>query len=115
MSQETSTLTPDSYGQVYVVSYFKPLAGKKDIIIAGMKELAAAVEENEPRTQVYEVFWDEEEGVVVVMPKYADVATAEAHKNSTHLQEAMKRSTEAVVLAAPPQTKVLTKLASFVR
>lgn len=95
--------------------------------------MAANVEQSEPGAHVYEVFWNEEDGVVAVMQKYADLgwclrnivsmvltfyryadaAAAEAHRNSPHLKEAMQRSGSD--LEMQPQTKVMTKLAGFAR
>lgn len=76
-------------GPVYVTSYFQVVPDKKDEVrvfaictsshstrltelyqvIDGMKQLAAAVEQGEPGCQIYEVFWNEEDGVVAVMQK----------------------------------------------
>ncbi|KAF1981889.1 hypothetical protein K402DRAFT_467223 [Aulographum hederae CBS 113979] len=98
---------------VYVVAFMKPAEGKIEEVGAGLKELAAAVKENEPGCIQYDVIFAKEHGSYTVFEVYKDMEAVAAHKEAAHVKEAFAQAAES--LADPPMIAVVDKIAGFHR
>jgi len=73
--------------KVTIVAKLTVQEGTQDTFTAAFKEMAAAVEANEPGTEMYVLSWDKkEETVAWITELYADADAVAAHGETEHMK-----------------------------
>ncbi|KAL2826405.1 hypothetical protein BDW59DRAFT_160929 [Aspergillus cavernicola] len=92
--------------RVHAVAIITPAPGKKDRIQEVLLGVISQVEQNEPDTLQYQLFWVEESAEFVFLESYKDDGAVRDHQATPYLQELREISAEEALLAKPLEMRM---------